>query len=149
MKPYVEINTRQRIAAKTEFERNFFKLMVNSIYGKSLENVRKRKNIEIVNNAKRRNKVVRSDNFKNVNQISELHKGRVDVLTFRIAGTSTDISSNITGTNIVYAHGGNANIQTTPKGYGDGADYDAITDKNGENGVVILKINTTLPRTHL
>jgi hypothetical protein len=71
LKPYIEINTQRRIAAKSEFEKNFFKLMINSIYGKTLENIRKRKNVEIVNNAQRRNKIVRSDCFQHEQRISE------------------------------------------------------------------------------
>ena len=45
-------NTDKRIKAANSFEKIFFKLMINSVYGKTMENLRKRINVRLVNNAK-------------------------------------------------------------------------------------------------
>jgi hypothetical protein len=48
LKPYVELNTKMRQQAKTDFEKDFFKLMVNAFFGKSMENLRKRRKVDLV-----------------------------------------------------------------------------------------------------
>lgn len=63
-KPYIEFNTEMRKNAKSDFERDFFKLKINSLFGRTLMNVRKHTNIELVNNPKRALKLCASPALK-------------------------------------------------------------------------------------
>ena len=45
---YIKHNTEQKSKAKTEIEKHFYKLMKNSIYGKTIENIRKRLNLDLI-----------------------------------------------------------------------------------------------------
>ena len=51
MKKYIYFNTEKRMNAANDFEKGFFKLMINSVYGKTKENLRNRINMRLVNNA--------------------------------------------------------------------------------------------------
>ena len=53
MKNYIDFNTEKRTKATNKFEKNVFKLMINSVYGKTIENLRKRISVKIVKNEKR------------------------------------------------------------------------------------------------
>ena len=50
MKPYIEFNTEKRMQATNKSDEEFFKLMVSFVYGKTMENMRKRIKIRIVTN---------------------------------------------------------------------------------------------------
>ena len=52
MKKYIEIKTEKRKNAANDFEKDFFKLMINSVYGKTMENLRKKIYVRLVNNKK-------------------------------------------------------------------------------------------------
>ena len=52
MKKYIDYNTKKRMNATNDFEKGFFKLMINSVYGKTKENLRKRINVRLVKNEK-------------------------------------------------------------------------------------------------
>ena len=52
MKKYIHFNTEKRTNSANSFEKYFFKLMINSVYGKTMENLGKRVNVRLVNNDK-------------------------------------------------------------------------------------------------
>ncbi|GBL79961.1 hypothetical protein AVEN_28996-1 [Araneus ventricosus] len=53
LKDYINFNTEQRKHAKTAFEKDFFKLLNNAVYGKTMENLRNRVKVDIVQTKKR------------------------------------------------------------------------------------------------
>ena len=52
MEKYIDFNIEKRMNAANDFEKDFLKLIINSVYGKTMENLRKRINVRLVNNAK-------------------------------------------------------------------------------------------------
>ena len=63
--------TELKKQAKNDFEKDFFKLMNNTVFGKTLENVRKHRNIKLVTTEKRRNKLVSEPNYHAIIGFSE------------------------------------------------------------------------------
>merc|ERR1711911_488777 len=77
LKKYIAFNTQKRSQAKNNFEKDFFKLMINSVFGKTMENIRKRVNVELVT-----------------------RKGKL----LKLASKPTYVSSNIFNEDLVAAH---------------------------------------------
>ena len=71
LKPFIDMNTVLRKIAKNDFEKDFFKLMNNAVFRKTIENVRKHSNIKFVTTDEKRNKPVSEPNFHTINCISE------------------------------------------------------------------------------
>ena len=65
------MNTELRKAAKNDFKKDFFKLMNNSVFGKTIENIRKHRDIKLVTTNRRRSKLVSEPNYHTINYISE------------------------------------------------------------------------------
>ena len=71
MKNYIDKNTSLRSQAKNAFEKDLFKLMNNSVFGKTMENVRNRVSIELVKDAERAAKLVNKPNFEELKIFDE------------------------------------------------------------------------------
>ena len=71
LKPYIDINTEFRQEAKNQFEKDFFKLMINSMFGKTMENVRNHRDIKLVTTNKQRNKFASEPNYHSTKYISK------------------------------------------------------------------------------
>ena len=71
LEKYIALNTKLRTAAENEFEKDFFKLMNNSVFGKTMENIRNRVDIELVNDKKPAEKLSAKPNFYHCNIFSE------------------------------------------------------------------------------
>ena len=63
LKVYIDYNTRMRSAAKSDFKKDFYKLMNNSVFGKTQENLRNRMQVDVVTQREKAVKIVNSPRF--------------------------------------------------------------------------------------
>ena len=71
MKSYIDMNAKLRAKAKNNFEKDFYKLMNNAVFGKTMENIRNRKDVKLVNSVEKLRKLIAKPNFVNRKIFSE------------------------------------------------------------------------------
>ena len=71
LKPWIDFNTEKRKVAKSDFEKDMFKLMNNAVYGKMMENVRNHIDFELVSTQERIQKCINNPNYKGCHIINE------------------------------------------------------------------------------
>ena len=71
LKPYIDMNTELRKNAKNDFEKDLFKLMNNSVFGKTVQNVRNHRDIRLVTTDKRRSILASEPNYHSTKYISK------------------------------------------------------------------------------
>ena len=71
LKPYIDMSTELRKVAKDDSEKDLFKLMNNAVFGKTMENIRKHRDIKLVTTDKKGSKLVSEPNYHTMNYISE------------------------------------------------------------------------------
>ena len=71
LKPYIDMNTDLRKKAKNDFGKDFCKLMNNTIFGKTMENITKHRNIKLVQTERRRNYLLSEPNYNTTKFFTE------------------------------------------------------------------------------
>ena len=72
LKQYIDLNTNLRAKATNDFEKDFFNLMNNLVYGKTMEDIRNRQDIRLVNNEKKAKKLAAKPNYKHCTVFDEI-----------------------------------------------------------------------------
>ena len=121
LKEYIDFNTKKRSVASNTFEKNFFKLMNNSIYGKTMETLRKRVDVKLVSSKDDLLKLTASPCFQSHRIMNEnliVVKRMKEVLTLNkpsyVAMSILDLSNTL-----MY----DFHYNTIKKEHGDGANY--------------------------
>ena len=83
------MNTELRKATKNDFEKGLFKVMNNSVFEKTMENIRKHRDIKLVTTDKKRSKLVSEPNYHTINLIS------VDLSIFEMKKTKVKMNKSI------------------------------------------------------
>ena len=71
VEPWIDFNTEKRKVAKSDFEKDMFKLMNNAVYGKTMENLRNRIDFELVSTQERIQNCINNPNYKGCHIINE------------------------------------------------------------------------------
>ena len=71
LNPYIDMSTKLRKEAKNEFQKDFFKLMNISVFEKTMENVRKNRDIKLITSDKRRKRLVSEPNYRSHKNFSK------------------------------------------------------------------------------
>ena len=71
LKSYIDMNTELRKKAKNEFEKELFKLMNNSVFGKTMEDVRNHRDIRVITTDKRKSILASESNYHSTKYISK------------------------------------------------------------------------------
>ena len=71
LKPYIDLKNELRKNANNESDKDFFNVMNNSVFGKTMENVQNHRDIRLVRTNKRRNRLVSEPNYNSTKYFSE------------------------------------------------------------------------------
>ncbi|XP_022809570.1 uncharacterized protein LOC111346556 [Stylophora pistillata] len=84
MKKYINLNTKLRAKANNDFEKDFYKLMNNAVFGKTMENIQKRVDVRLVTSDEKAKKLTNKVNFKHCTifskDLSAIHMGKTQIL---------------------------------------------------------------------
>ena len=83
LKPYIGMDTGLRKKARNEFEKDFFKPMNDSVFGKTMENLRNQRDIKLVTSHKRRKRLTSEPNYHSHKNFSE-HLIAIEIIKTRV-----------------------------------------------------------------